>query len=155
MKLNEPRAEHIKRLSERYRGSTRRKKTIILSEFCLTWDVDRKHAIKLLNGSRGGPKKKAGRKPRYDERLVRHLTVLGDSMERIHPKRVRAALPIWIPFYRDPEFDPNLKYQILKMSASTIERFLNRGRKISDLTPRGKPRGVRSMQSGASGVLSV
>lgn len=130
MKPNEPRGEHIKRLSERYRNSTKRKKTIILTEFCLTWNVDRKHAIKLLNGQRGGPKKKAGRKPRYDERLVRHLTVLWDSMERIHPKRVKAAIPIWLPFYRDPEFDPNLKFQILKMSASTIERFLSRGRKV-------------------------
>lgn len=130
MKPNEPRAEHIKRLSERYRNSARRNKTAILTEFCLTWNVDRKHAIKLFNGKRGGPKKKAGRKPLYDERLVRHITVLWDSMERIHPKRVKAAIPIWLPFYRDPEFDPNLKFQILKMSASTIERFLNRGRKV-------------------------
>jgi hypothetical protein len=51
-------------------------------------------------------------------------------MERIHPKRMKAAIPIWLPFYRDPEFDPNLKFQILKMSASTIERFLKRGRKV-------------------------
>lgn len=130
MKPNEPRGEHIKRIQERYQGADKRKKTMILTEFCLSWNVDRKHAIKLLNGNRGGPKKKAGRKSQYDERLVRHLTVLWDSMERIHPKRVKAALPIWLPFYRDAEFDPNLKYQCLKMSASTIERFLNRGRKI-------------------------
>jgi hypothetical protein len=130
MKPNEPRNGHIKRLQERYRQSDKRMKTMLLTEFCLTWNVDRKHAIKLLNGKRGGPKKKAGRKPTYDERLVRHITVLWDSMERIHPKRVRAAIPIWLPFYRDPEFDPNLKSQILKMSASTIERFLNRGRKV-------------------------
>ena len=130
MKANEPRAEHIKRLTERYRNSDKRRKTALLTEFCLTWNVDRKHAIKLLNGKRGGPKMKAGRKPSYDERLVRHITVLWDSMERIHPKRVKAAIPIWLPFYRDPEFDPNLKFQILKMSASTIERFLNRGRKV-------------------------
>jgi hypothetical protein len=130
MKPNEPRAEHIKRITERYRGADKRVKTAILNEFCLTWNVDRKHAIKLLSGKRGGPKKKAGRKPIYDDRLVRHITVLWDSMERIHPKRIKAAIPIWLPFYRDPEFDPNLKFQILNMSASTIERFLNRGRKV-------------------------
>jgi hypothetical protein len=38
-------------------------------------------------------------------------------------------LPTWLPFYRDPELDPNLTYQLLKMSASTLERFLKRGRK--------------------------
>lgn len=141
MKTNEPRAEHIKRLSERYKNSDKRKKTMILNEFCLTWNVDRKYASKLLSGKRGGPKKKAGRKPWYDPKLIRHLTVLWDSMERIHPKRMKAALPIWLPFYRDPEFDPNLKFQILKMSASTIGRFLNQGRKVIkglSLTKRSK-----------------
>jgi len=113
MKPNEPRGEHIKRIQERYRGACKRKKTAMLTEFCLTWNVDRKHAIKLLNGMKGGPRKKAGRKAIYDERLVRHITVLWDSMERIHPKRVKAAMPIWLPFYRDPEFDPNLKNERL------------------------------------------
>ena len=130
MKPNEPRAEHIKRLRERYRQADKRTKTAMLTEICLTWNIDRKHAIKLLSGKRGGPKKKAGRKARYDGRLVRHVTVLWDSMERIHPKRIKAAIPIWLPFYRDPDFDPNLKSQLIKMSASTIERFLNRGRKV-------------------------
>lgn len=129
MKPNEPRAEHIKRIQERYRQADKRTKTAILTEFCLSWGVERKHAIKLFSGKRGGPRKKAGRKSRYDGRLVRHLVVLWDSMERIHPKRIKAALPIWLPFYRDPEFDPNLKSQLLTMSASTIERFLKRGKK--------------------------
>jgi hypothetical protein len=129
MTKNEPRDEHIKRLKERYGGATKRQKTALLTEFCLTWNLDRKYAGKLLRGKRGGPGEKAGRKASYDERLIHHLTVLWDSMERICPKRMKAALPIWISFYRDPEFDPNLKFQILKMSASTIERFLERGRK--------------------------
>jgi IS30 family transposase len=130
MKPNKPRTEYIKRITERYREASKSKKSVMLTEVCLTWNIERKHAIKLLNGKRGGSGKKAGRKSQYDERLVKHLTVLWDSMERIHPKRVKAALPIWIPFYRDPEFDPNLKFQLLKMSASTIERFLKKGRKV-------------------------
>lgn len=130
MKRHEPRDHHIKRLQDRYRGSDKRKKAMILTEFCLTWNVERKHAIKLINGKRGGPRRKAGRKSFYDEKLVRHLTVLWDSMERIHPKRMKAAIPIWLPFYRDPECDSKLRSQLLKMSASTIERFLNRGRKV-------------------------
>lgn len=141
MKPNEPRTEHIKRIRERYKNSDKRKKTMILTELCLTWNIDRKHAIKLLNANNLGIKNKPGRKAHYDERLTRHLIVLWDSMERICPKRMKAALPIWIPFYRDPEFDPKLKFQILKMSASTIERFLNRGRKVikgMSLTKRSK-----------------
>jgi hypothetical protein len=129
MKNNKPRDEHIKRLRPRYRDSSRTEKGQILREFCLSWQVDRKHAIKLLNGQRGGPGKKPGRKPLYDDGLIHHLLVLWDSMERIHPKRMKAALPVWLPFYRNPEFDPRLKAQLLKMSASTIERFLKRGQK--------------------------
>lgn len=130
MKRNEPREEHIKRIRERYQGADRKRKTAILSEFCLSWNVTRKYAVKLLSGKRGGLGKKAGRKPRYDDRLVRHLTVIWDSMERINPKRMKAALPLWLPFYRDPEFTLELRRQAEAMSATTIERFLKRGRKV-------------------------
>lgn len=123
------RDEHIKRLRDRYKNSSKHAKKFILNEICLTWGIDRKHAIKLINGTRGRTGAKRGRKARYDERLLKHLLVLWDSMERIHPKRMKAAMPIWVPFYRDPEFDLNLKFQLLKMSASTIQRFLDRGKK--------------------------
>jgi hypothetical protein len=129
MKTTKPRDEHIKRLKERYKESSKQAKKFILNDVCLTWGIERKHAIKLLNGTKGKPGTKRGRKARYDAALVRHVFVLWVAMERICPKRMKAALPYWIPFYRDPEFDPNLKYQLLKMSPSTLERFLKRGRK--------------------------
>lgn len=129
MKTTKPRDEHIKRLKDRYKNSSKHVKKFILNEICLTWGIERKHAIKLINGTKGRPGSKRGRKARYDERLVKHLVVLWDSMERIHPKRMKAAMPTWLPFYRDPEFDLDLKFQLFKMSASTIQRFLIRGRK--------------------------
>ena len=64
MAINEPRAEHIKRIQERYRLADKTTKTAILTEFCLSWGVDRKYAIKLLQGQRGLPGKKGGRKPK-------------------------------------------------------------------------------------------
>lgn len=127
MKRHELIADHIKRIEARYRDADKRAKKSILNEFCHTWDVGRKYAIRLLGGKRRPSGKKAGRPPRYDGRLVRHLTVLWDSMERICSKRMKAALPLWLPFYRDPEFDPNLKAQMLAMSASTIGRNVRRG----------------------------
>jgi hypothetical protein len=127
MKRHELIADHIKRISCRYRDADRHTKKTILDEFCHTWGVGRKYAIRLLGGKRQLTGRKAGRPAKYDGRLVRHLTVLWDSMERICPARMKAALPIWLPFYRDPEFDPHLKVQLLKMSASTIARFVGRG----------------------------
>jgi hypothetical protein len=121
--------DHIKRIEARYTDADKQRKKIILDEFCHTWGVGRKYAIRLLSGKQCPSGKKAGRPPKYDGRLVRHVTVLWDSMERICPKRMKAALPIWMPFYRDPELDPRLKAEMLKMSASTIGRFLQRGRR--------------------------
>ena len=129
MKRHELIREHIKRIQARYTDADKRRKKVILDEFCDTWGVGRKYAIRLLGGKRLPTGKKAGRPPRYDGRLVRHLSVLWDSMERICPKRMKAALPVWLPFYRDPELDPRLKAQMLKMSASSLGRFLKRGRK--------------------------
>jgi hypothetical protein len=129
MKRHELIRDHINRIAPRYRDADKARKKVILDEFCETWGVGRKYAIRLLGGKRQLSGKKAGRPSRYDGRLVRHLTVLWDSMERICPKRMKAALPLWLPFYRDPELGPELRAQLLRMSASTIERFLQRGRK--------------------------
>ena len=129
MKRHELIRDHIKRIQDRYRDSDKQSKKTILNEFCHTWGIGRKYAIRLLGGKAGPTGKRAGRPPKYDGRLVQHLTVLWASMERIHPRRMRAALPLWLPFYRDPEFDLKLKADILAMSASTIGRFLKRGRK--------------------------
>ena len=127
MKRHELIRDHIKRIELRYRDADKESKKTILSEFCHTWGVGRKYAIRLLGGKRKLSGKKAGRPPRYDGRLVQHLTVLWDSMERICPKRMKAALPLWLPFYRDPELDPRLRAQALAMSASTLSRFVRRG----------------------------
>ena len=96
--------DHIKRILQRYIDADKRAKKTILSEFCQTWNVSRKYAIRLLGGKTVPTGKKPGRPSRYDGRLVQHLTVLWVSMERICPKRMKAALPIWLPFYRAPEF---------------------------------------------------
>lgn len=129
MKRHELIANHIKRIQDRYQDADKPHKKVILDEFCHTWGVGRKYAIRCLGGKTQPSGKKAGRPSRYDGSLVEHLTVLWHSMERVCPKRMKAALPIWIPFYRAPGFDPKLKAQILQMSPSTIERFLKRGRK--------------------------
>lgn len=129
MKRHELIKEHIKRIEDRYRDSDKARKKVILDELCETWGIGRKYAIRLLNGRRMPTGKKPGRPCRYDIRLVRHLTVLWNAMERICPKRMKAALPVWLPFYRDPELDARLRDQLLSMSASTIARFLRRGRK--------------------------
>jgi len=129
MKRHELIRDHIKRIRDRYQDSDKRVKSRILTEFCHTWGVSRKYAIRLLRGKTRPSGKRAGRPARYDGALVEHLMVLWVSMERICPKRMQAALPLWLPFYKDPRCTPQLKRQMEQMSASTVGRFLKRGRK--------------------------
>ncbi len=108
MKTHELVKEYISRNQERYRAAAKGQKKQILNEFCLTCGVTRKWAIRLLGRDLRALRKVSGRKIRYDARLVQHLTVLWDSMERICAKRMRAALPHWLPFYQNPDFDLRL-----------------------------------------------
>ncbi|RME15295.1 MAG: hypothetical protein D6797_06815 [Bdellovibrio sp.] len=43
-------------------------------------------------------------------------------MERISAKRMKAALPDWLPDYKD--CPAHLKFQLQKMSATTLDRYL-------------------------------
>jgi hypothetical protein len=44
-------------------------------------------------------------------------------MNRCCSKKMKAALPLWMPFYREP-IAPEIKAQLLKISSSTIDRRL-------------------------------
>jgi hypothetical protein len=85
--------------------------------------------IGRLNGRRQASGNPRGRKPRYDARLIEHVTILWGSMERICEKRMKAALPIWLPFYKHPGFTHDLRGPLLTMSPSTLGRFLKLGMK--------------------------
>ena len=130
MRKHELVREHIKRVQNRYREATRYQKGIILNELCQTWDLDRKYVIKLLCGNtppKGG--KKLGRQSKYDIRLEKHLLFIWNQMERISGKRMKAALAIWLPFYKAQDFTTDLRQQLLKMSPATLERWIQRAQK--------------------------
>jgi len=147
MKRHELVKEHIKRAKERYRNSSKWEKGIILSEICRTWNLDRKHVIKLLTGIELSQevKPRAGRKPSYDSRLMGHILYLWEQMERISAKRMKVALHLWLPYYRAQEFDSQLRAQLLKMSASTLERWIKVGlrRQGKGLSTTRKPKFFR------------
>ena len=129
MKTHELVREYISRNQERYRASSKGQKKLILDELCHTCGLTRKWAIRLMGRDLRVLVKSRGRKLSYDLGLVQHLTILWDSMERICAKRMKAALPHWLPFYRHPELTLRMRNQALEMSPSTIERFVNRGKK--------------------------
>ena len=116
-------ALYLKTLRERYKNAPKKVKSQILSEFCVNSTYSRKHAIRLVNGRLEPRSRKPGPKIKYGPEVVHHLHVLWRAMNCICSKKMKAALPLWLDFYKDASLE--IKKQLLSMAASTIDKKLN------------------------------
>lgn len=119
---NELREEYLKRMVPRYRKASKTEKTLLINELCYLSEYSRGHAKRLLSRGFVRRAKKPGPKPKYDPELNRHLRELWIAMERISPKRMKEALPEWLPYYG--EASEPVKAKLLEISASTLGRRL-------------------------------
>lgn len=124
----ELRIEYLKSIRERYKNSSRSKKSVILDEFCAVCGYSRKYAIAILAG-KAEPlaKRPRGRHVLYDGSVVYHLRRLWLDMGQMGSTKFRAALPEWIPFDEamgHPEA-VDIREKILKISRAQIDRILN------------------------------
>ena len=118
--------EYLLRLQERYLKSSKRKKSLILDEFCEQYDYSRNHAKRLMNTRLFGEPVRSGPKLVYGDEVVKHLVILWESMHRICSKKMVEALPVWLEFYEGG--DDMTRFLLRKISASTIDRKLNKVR---------------------------
>ena len=140
--------EYLVAIVSRYKKLDRKGKTALLNEATQVTKLSRKHLIRLLKQPEEvlAKKKSSGRRPKYPpELLLPHLKFLWIQMERISGRRMKAAYVDWLPFYKHPEFTPQLRRLVEQMSASTLERLLrklrrdDRAGKGLSLTPEGCP----------------
>ena len=122
------RREYLAAIRNRYRKASRKEKSIILGEFCATCGYNRKYAIRLLRKKDGDPShRKPGPAFRYDkELLLVPLKRIWFATDQMCSKKLKAALPLWLPFY-EGEFAPLLpdtRQKLLDMSPATIDRLL-------------------------------
>lgn len=130
LKMSEKcREEVLQTMRERYTGRGRKGRTKLIDEFCELCGYERKYAIKLLRGQRrkfGVKASKAGSKPKYgeDERAV--LKPIWLAAEQPCGKRLKAALPLWLPYYEaeHEDIEDGLRGRLLALSAATIDRLL-------------------------------
>lgn len=116
------RREYLRAIRERYRNSSKRQKSKILDEFCANCRYNRKYAIRILGGrltpiglrSRGAKSKYAC--------LKEHLETLWEQMNHMCSKKMRAAFPLWLPYYKGA--DSSEKELLSRVSPSTIDRIL-------------------------------
>lgn len=120
-----------KKFQPDYKKAAKKEKTKMLNQLQKITELERKHLIKALNGQRPiFNHDKPGRPSLYKE-ISEHVLKLHGLMNEVSSKRMKAALPIWIPFYQKhfSLFDQKLKKKLLSISSSSIERILRKARK--------------------------
>jgi hypothetical protein len=122
--------EYLEAIYLRYKSASRKKKAIILDEFCAACGYHRKHAIRLLRKFTRfiKPKLKKRGKPSFysKETILKPLKKIWLSANLPCSKRLKAVLPLWLPWYAQ-EYG-NLPIEVtealIAISPATIDRLL-------------------------------
>ena len=120
--------ELLQALRARYQTSSRHTKKLILDEFCSICGYNRKYAIRLFNSEisvRSINIKNRGRKKVYSEPII--TDVLRDIWVANNlpcSKRLKAILPLWLPFYDKRPLPEDIRVKLLSISAASIDRLM-------------------------------
>ena len=120
--------EYFRAIYERYGKADRRLKQVILNEFCLNTGYHRKYAIRLLNGPPPGrfrPRPRRRRACRYGPQVLSVLTAIWEAAGYPWSVRLKALLPLWLPWVRQRfRVPPPIEQQLLRISPRQIDRRL-------------------------------
>ncbi len=132
--------EYLESLARIYVKSKRQKKSLLLDQACEITGRHRKSLVRILNSEivKNNKKGKCGARVKYpEELLLPHLKFLWISMERISPKRMKAAFKDWLPFYNEEDVTYEVKKLLKEMSVSTLYRFLKKIKKLESFKQKG------------------
>jgi len=117
--------EYLEAIRRRYLSSSKEEKQKILNEVCATCGYNRKYVIRILNRKEISKKpKKAGRKRKYNHpEIISAIKNIWISTNLICSKRLKVALPLWLPFY-EKELSENNRNLLYSISPATIDRLL-------------------------------
>lgn len=126
--------EYLESIYLRYKKASYKEKTLILDEFCQNCGYNRKYAIRRLNSYTRFIKpvhKKRGKPSAYN------TTTITGPLKRIWltanlpcSKRLKAILPLWLPFYAREYGGLSVKVikALRRISPATIDRLLKPAR---------------------------
>jgi hypothetical protein len=94
--------EYRRAIHARYRAAARGDKGRILDEFCETTGYHRKYAVRLLTGPPpGAARRRRRRRPvTYSAAMIQALTAIWETAGYPWSVRLKALLPVWLPWAR-------------------------------------------------------
>jgi len=118
--------QYLDAIRARYRRVGKRYKTKILDEFCAVCGYHRKYAIRLLRCWPPRRRHPPGPKPKYDHAVRAVLKLLWLATDQLCSKRLKAALPLWLPYHEQLHgpLEPSLRAKLLAASPATLDRLL-------------------------------
>ena len=124
--------EYVKQIHPRYREAGRVERGRMLDEFCKVTGYHRKYAVRVLNGPplEKRPRKRRPRRPSYGSKVVMVLTAVWKAAGYPWSVRLKALLPIWLPWIRKHHhLTAKLEEQLLRISPRQIDRRLREEKK--------------------------
>ncbi len=118
--------EYLREIWGRYQRVGRRFKSRILDEFCAVCGYSRKYALRLLHRPLCSKGRRPGPKVRYAGEVVEVLKAIWKLSEWMCSKRLKEALPLWLPYYERHHrpLPAATRRLLLEMSPATIDRVL-------------------------------
>jgi hypothetical protein len=111
-------------MRSRYREAGKFKKTWILDQVCDVAGFNRDHARRVMTGRSRVRTRRSGPRRKYEALVRKHLIDLWVKSGYMGSKRLKAALPLWLPFYTAPDCCPEVRRQLIEISTATIDRIL-------------------------------
>jgi hypothetical protein len=135
--------EYLRAIWRRYQRAGRDYKSKLLDEFCEVCGYSRKYAIQVLNSQPRARAQRPGPKRQYGTEVLQPLKAIWWLSEQMCSKRLKAALPIWLPFYEQAygALAPEVREKLLRISPAAIDRLL---RKVRARYPRKGLSGTRA-----------
>jgi len=122
----------LKEYGRRYRKASQSEKTSVLNEFCSVTGYHRKYAISLLNQPVDMPMKQTKRRrgPTYSAAALRIVEKIWDAAGYPWSQRLRALLPLWLPWARKhvSELTEELEQEVSRISPRQLDRRLQKKR---------------------------